>query len=510
MRWLSAAKQEWLRLLTHGLVLPPLPAEPDRGACPQCSGPMVVQKSTPRQGRTLEHGRFDARETVLVCAARCRTPSGSLVTRRAACLSERLLPRSAVGYDVLVFVGMQRFAEHRQREEIKSALWNRFGLDLSTGEVSRLAVIFTEYLRRLHEAHGPALRAALERDGGWPMHIDATGEDGRGTLLVVMAGWRHWVLGAWRIPTERADAILPHLRDTVLRFGPPCAVMRDLGRAMRTAAQPAGRPQVIRTLDRLCAILEPVAREKAFADLDRLLTYRVALFEELRTALRLVPKPAGRRDTPVGGSGGTTPAEMEGIKSAVDRLALSLHKRRPRRGPAQDARQAIDLVLRHLEDHGAYLWDRAVQLPQKAGGGLRLVDRTNNLPEAFFHGIKHGERRRSGRKGLAADFESRPASAALVPNLKRPDYVAIVCGTLDNLPQAFAKLYAGERGRLPAPADRHRGTATIRASASKPREDRMLVRSDAMSRAIMSAARSRAPRTTPRHRHPSVAAFCQA
>jgi len=652
MRRLSAAEQERLRRLTHGLLLPPLPAEPDRGACPQCSGPMVVQKSTPRQGRTLEHGSFDARETVLVCAAECRTPSGSLVTRRAACLSERLLPRSTVGYDVMVFVGLQRFAEHRQREEIKSALWDRYGLDVSTGEISRLAVLFTEYLLRLHEAHSDALRAALARDGGWPMHIDATGEDGRGTLLAVMAGWRHWVLGAWKIPTERADAILPHLRDTASRFGPPCAVMRDLGRAMRAAANelaaelvgesgvkvrllachlhfladvgkgllqpghdrlrelfrrfavrpelralardlgrglggsieearadfaawqneseeyrrlPAGAAGVavvrglaqwvldyehdgadqgfpfdqpyldlyhrcvnarraadaflrnppadrktIRALDRLCVILEPVMREKAFADLDRVLSYRVALFEELRMALRLSPKPAGRREDPAGSSGGTTPDELDGIKSAVDELAHSLRKRRPQRGPAQDARQGIDLVLRHLEDHGAYLWDRAVELPQEAGGGVRLVDRTNNLPEGLFHGLKHGERRRSGRKGLAADFESRPPEATLVPNLKHLDYVEIVCGTLDNLPQAFAKLDADERDHLPTPADKNRAPATIRASASMPREDRILVRSDAMSRAILSAARSRAPRTTHRHRKASAAAFCQA
>jgi hypothetical protein len=39
----------------------------------------------------------------------------------------------------------------------------------------------------------------MQRDGGWPMHIDATGENGRGTLLVAYAGWRGWVLGAWRI-----------------------------------------------------------------------------------------------------------------------------------------------------------------------------------------------------------------------------------------------------------------------------------------------------------------------
>ena len=69
-----------------------------------------------------------------------------------------------------------------------------------------------------------------------PCHIDATGEDGRGTLLVALAGWRRWVLGSWKIPTERVETILPRLRSVVERFGAPRAIMRDLGRAMIPAA----------------------------------------------------------------------------------------------------------------------------------------------------------------------------------------------------------------------------------------------------------------------------------
>jgi hypothetical protein len=62
--------------------------------------------------------------------------------------------------------------------------------------------------------------------------MDATGEDGRGTLFVVYAGWRGWALGAWKIPTERTDAMLPKLRAVAAHFGAPCAVMRDLGKAV--------------------------------------------------------------------------------------------------------------------------------------------------------------------------------------------------------------------------------------------------------------------------------------
>lgn len=58
------------------------------GLCPVCGGPIRIQKSGPRQGRTLQHGQFEAWETVVVCAAGCRYPSGDLVTLRAAVLME--------------------------------------------------------------------------------------------------------------------------------------------------------------------------------------------------------------------------------------------------------------------------------------------------------------------------------------------------------------------------------------------------------------------------------------
>ena len=37
-------------------------------------------------------------------------------------------------------------------------------------------------------------------------------------------------------------------------------------------------------------------------------------------------------------------------------------------------------------------------------------------------------------------MEDQPAQVALAANLKHPDYVQVVCGTLDQLPQACAEL----------------------------------------------------------------------
>ena len=47
----------------------------ESGPCPRCGGAMGVQKTARRCGRTLEHGSFEARESVYVCLAGCRQPS---------------------------------------------------------------------------------------------------------------------------------------------------------------------------------------------------------------------------------------------------------------------------------------------------------------------------------------------------------------------------------------------------------------------------------------------------
>lgn len=595
--------------------------------CPVCEGPMGVQKTARRLGRTLEHGSFEARETIHGCRAGCRWPSGARVTRRAACLSAPLLPGSNVGYDVMVFVGLERFLRHRQREEIQAALGDK-GVDISTGEVSNLARKFVDYTARLHRDRAEQLKGVLERDGGWPLHVDATGEAGRGTMLIVLAGWRKWVLGAWKIATERADLVLPCLRETVQRFGPPCAAMRDLGKAMipalddlvsmlpqripvlachqhfladvgkdllepahaelrglfrtarvrpklralvrdlgrevgtdienarqavltwqshtgsdhrigaglegkatiRALAQwvldfkadatgldfPFDRPyldlfdrctialraidaflrtppedkKVRRLLRRCHRALEPVASDVPFRSVTERLRRRAALFDELRGVLRVAAtEPAGE-----------TASDLEQMHEQLDALVASLRQRRPARGPAQDTREAIDLILKHVDTHGDNLWGHAIHLPDSADGDVRLVARTNFLAEDWFGDLKHDERRRSGRKNLGQDLEHLPAEAALVRNLLRDDYVSVVCGSLSELPQAFADLDRREqRRRLSGePAQEHlQDNLAARlqiASASLPRADRRVVRTEEMDRRIAAAAASRAPR----------------
>jgi hypothetical protein len=329
-------------------------------------------------------------------------------------------------------------------------------------------------------------------------HVIPDGNDG----LAVVRALTQWVLD---YAAEGDDLGLPFDRPYLDLYDRCSEARRAVDAFVR---RPPEDQRVHRMLRRVRDVLDPIVSEVPFAQVARTLRWRASLFDELRDALRLVPKTTGR-NPPTRAPAETIPPEqaqaaLRDIRKAVETFAADLRQRRPARGPAQGQRQAIDVILKHIQDHGPTLWGHVITLPEQAGGGIRVVDRTNCRLESLNGDIKHGERRRSGRKKLTQDLENLPPGAPLAFNLHDPDYVDLLCGTLERLPGAFAVLDADARTRefdalpietIPALFDSPSAIET----ASLPKRDRNLVRAEGLQRRIRAAARSRAPRTNGRH-----------
>jgi hypothetical protein len=103
---------------------------------------------------------------------------------------------------------------------------------------------------------------------------------------------------------------------------------------------------VHRALLRLRNTLEPVLCDITFSQVARILRSRAALLDELRNALRLVPKSTGRNELTPAEPASSQRAlnELRDVKQAVENFVDSLRQRRPQRGPGQDMRQAIDRI----------------------------------------------------------------------------------------------------------------------------------------------------------------------
>lgn len=189
---------------------------------------MNIRKSSTRLHpvASLQAGRFIPRELVKECA---QDPATHPVARSEA-LTRIVRPRRRNAYDVVVYVGLARYLREKRREEIRAELFEQCGIELSDGSISNLCDRFLNYLEALHLVRAPSLRAAMQKDG-YPLHLDATNDRGKGGVFVCMDGFRRWVLVTGKIPSEGEEYLRPLVEKTVSLFGDPVSTMRDLMKA---------------------------------------------------------------------------------------------------------------------------------------------------------------------------------------------------------------------------------------------------------------------------------------
>jgi hypothetical protein len=97
------------------------------------------------------------------------------------------------------------------------------------------------------------------------------------------------------------------------------------------------------------------------------------------------------------------------------------------------------IILKYFTKYRDQIFGHPVIIDDN-GTVIAVVQRTNNVDEHFFGNEKQRLRRRVGRAHLGRDLEDQPAQAALAANLRHPDYVRILCGSLEHLHNAFANL----------------------------------------------------------------------
>ncbi len=521
--------------------------------CLICAGPVQVQKSKARQVITLQSGAFTAKEVRKQCIQDATHP-----IMGSEALSRLVKPNQHYSYDVIVHVGLARYLRGKQRVEIRTELFQARGIELSEGSISNLCERFLHFFEALHLARAPQLRHLLQEEG-YPLHLDATCERGKGGLFVCMHGWRGWVLSAARIPSENEASLRPVVEETSALFGDPVATVHDLGDAMtravaalrkrgvpdfichyhflgavgeklfdspygllrnvlrqskvasdlrallrelrhyRGANAPDGRfgsghvredllslllwllegegkktllypfalpylefyqrcQQALKQADcwvpcprseperraiaHLCTLINRFDRDKRFATAVTRLEKAWQGFCELRDVLQLTNAelPNGDARSHQIALPALEASRLQQIQEAVNAYQKELRERLATNSQEYAiAPSPTAVILKYFERYGDHLFGHPTRRDAD-GTVLAVVERTNNVPEHFFGQEKHKLRRRLGRAHLARDLEDQPAQAALASNLQHSDYVRLLCGSLDNLPTAFAEL----------------------------------------------------------------------
>jgi len=148
-----------------------------------------------------------------------------------------------VAYDVVVRVGIARFLECRQFEEIQLEMSHRHGLEIPVRTLSYQAQRFLAHLQAVHEESIPLLRAAMSERGGYILHIDGTCEEASRVLLVCLDSLSEQVLDSRKIVSESTEQVASVLHRVRRDWGEPLAIVLDL-RASNIAAAKEVFPNV--------------------------------------------------------------------------------------------------------------------------------------------------------------------------------------------------------------------------------------------------------------------------
>ena len=140
------------------------------------------------------------------------------------------------GFNVLVDVGMALFVECKNEKQIQAEL-KSCNIPISIRQVGYLAKKFIVYLALAHKEGRGKIKDLLSLRGGYILHLDGTCEGDSPHLMSALDEIAQIVLDNIKIPSEKADKIIPFLRRIKQSYGIPVALVHDMGAGILSAVK---------------------------------------------------------------------------------------------------------------------------------------------------------------------------------------------------------------------------------------------------------------------------------
>jgi hypothetical protein len=149
-------------------------------------------------------------------------------------LVKLVAPGANFGYDILVYVGKALFLRHRNDQEVVAELAQK-NVQISIREIAYLGKKFVTYMAIAHQQCAARIKQAMQLRGGYVFHLDGTCEGQSPLLMSGLDSLSEIVLGNIKLPSEKADKIIPFLKDIKEKFGVPLALVHDMGKGILNA-----------------------------------------------------------------------------------------------------------------------------------------------------------------------------------------------------------------------------------------------------------------------------------
>ena len=215
-----------------GLAVPQFTFSWEEEGCRKCQRPLQVRLTRQRTVLSLVYGKFVGLERQGYCPHHPH-----LSPARSKKLSRIVAPGCKMAYDLIARVGLARFLECRQAEEIQMELSRQSGIEVPVRTINELSQKFVAYFQVVHQESIKLLRREMRQRGGYILHIDGTCEEGSRVLLVCLDSLSGQVLESRKISSENVEEVDLVLRGVRRDWGCPLAVVHDLRKSLITAAK---------------------------------------------------------------------------------------------------------------------------------------------------------------------------------------------------------------------------------------------------------------------------------
>ncbi len=160
------------------------------------------------------------------------------------------------------------------------------------------------------------------------------------------------------------------------------------------------------------------------------LQWRCKVFDNLRKAMRIAP-PDGKNGLNDDGADD----DISTIRNSVQRFRIQLDS---------NSKWCDDKLCRKMAEQidkwREKLFADPIEVESPQGTVLIYPQRTNNILEQFFRGIRRGQRRKTGNNSLRSMLQTMLADTPLVKNLDNDEYMRILFDGKENLEALFADL----------------------------------------------------------------------
>lgn len=180
-------------------------------------------------------------------------------------------------------------------------------------------------------------------------------------------------------------------------------------------------------------VLDVATDEDFLKSIDEL-RWRARIFDRLRRAMRFA-LPNGADGLNENGAN----VDMRLVEDSVSKF-----KKRIKKDKKLSSDRLILNMLKQIDKYAEKLFASPVIVDTPNGEIAVFPQRTNNILEQFFRGMRRAHRRKTGNDCMRREFRSMLADTPLVRNLENPEYMKILLDGKENLEELFAELGENE------------------------------------------------------------------